>query len=744
MTKIYLKHGQKAPAWAHVETGPKGGKFYEDDAPPDPSEDIESEKNFPPEREAPTREQPGTQPVRHGMDEDSLLLEDYGLKPDQLWEVRAAAYGFAGAMAGFLGPNFARGNTEGAQQNWEMMRPWDKKMAAEYVMFTHYVMGPDPAPEDSPYYGYTARAHDDIAIELHHRGLQETGSGYLEEYKKLAEDPVRLYKWFKAGYDNDLDYYAWDHGRYMYPDDYVEYGSPGHDASVKKIVARFWKEAPAKDQWEVKEVAMNNVGRNQGGDEDKFGPNEIWSMATELAKKDGIDLAYADAFLRIGWCAYAAQYLQSGRLGQIMGLDYKDPLQTWANPVRNEDGKIVDNVTAMVEDYLMDIGKNDYRTYQNNPDEHTDLVGKIDIPANRYGPACSDPRVMAQTEAVGYYCGTGFNEMKGLLRGRGRYYQVMTGEKKPGEEGAPYVERSERGKALHHIANLDSLIRGNTLIEDREIFHGFANVEAFDRTEGIKVGDTISDRNYTSWSDDNWVSYDFTAAGNYAHGKIEAKSTWNPEGLPLVLHIKNAKGLHGVFSDGRERETVLPHGMHYNVTRIDDMDVSPYNGYNDDPTRFALDNSIKKKWRVITVEPVQDSWVKPMEDFQQKTTGTMSNILKTAVYKPVKMAEFNESPEGKRFRIEVVEKERMIPKSAYHVLQFLYGVTKDEFATMIEDWRSRDVDFHSADLVRQSEMLYTWLFRQGRPPAQVYQLENKDWNYYPEVPMEDELKVFHI
>lgn len=638
MTKIYLKHGQKPPAWAHVETGPKGGKFYEDEAPEDPSADVESgdesvtqAQHVHPDNLA--REQPGTQPVRHGLSEDELILEDFGLDKGRLWEAQAAAYQI-----------FSPYDTVGSHRSWDQFTPGEKKAAAEYVHFgdliEHYdqraAADPEDAdqdPEDQPekpsmakglFYEVMANV---MVNQMKYSQTQEdpTGEHHRERMAKVLEDPGDgpglMYWEFKKRFESECAWLIVEKCRsgWLNPEDQVRFDAQMDKVKTPKerdrvydgLVQTFHKLATQEEKTEIEKRAILRLDNPNYSLEGKMDLGGLRELAKTLFKDKGVDPDVLDPFQMMSLMAAASLSNEVQTVNRYRTMVAPPGLE-WTGPKTLKDGRAVTDRDTSIE-WQKENGRRKWWDYLHNPKMRPDLQGQVDVPIT--GQARSDFPDISETEydAFKEYTGTGFNEMKGVLRESGRYWEAMQPgydwkkEQAAGKENPIILNPHDRYKAEGQVEQIDKMMTRTTIREPREIFHGLADFKGLG-VEEVKIGDEIADKSYTSWSDDPWVSYEFTAHGGYAHGKIPPKTTWNPEGLPLVLHIKNAKGLHGIYSGGGEYETVLPHGMRYKVLAVNDTEISPFSSYGRDPVKDSLDPKVMKKWRVIDVEAVPDSW----------------------------------------------------------------------------------------------------------------------------------------
>lgn len=179
------------------------------------------------------------------------------------------------------------------------------------------------------------------------------------------------------------------------------------------------------------------------------------------------------------------------------------------------------------------------------------------------------------------------------------------------------------------------------LKEPRALFHGLMRLNDQGVSpvgvplDSVKPGDVLSDYSLTSWSENPWTAYNFTDPGKTPPSK---RGQERPD--PYIMHIKNVKGVRGLYLGGYEYETVLPHGMQYRVISVDkvpvspDAGISPRGSHESEKEYASRATSEKLEWNVITVEPVPgtDNEPVPEPDFSDYSCdGIRWNLKSTGI-----------------------------------------------------------------------------------------------------------------
>ncbi len=209
-------------------------------------------------------------------------------------------------------------------------------------------------------------------------------------------------------------------------------------------------------------------------------------------------------------------------------------------------------------------------------------------------PMSYDPTLDTnEYDAISYYCGYGYEEIKATLRPDSELDEDVRRTKTGMDDAA-------RKKVAMAVKRMDEVIARERIPIDCDVFHGLTSLRWMKGAEivpgspvDLHPGDLLRDESFTSWSMDPWTSYYFAGGGPDMMGSGR---------YPTVIRIKNPKGLPGIYVGGGEQEIILPRGASYRVTAVDEVAVHPRAGWNAQ-YRNRPDNQILK-WHVITVEPV--------------------------------------------------------------------------------------------------------------------------------------------
>lgn len=209
-------------------------------------------------------------------------------------------------------------------------------------------------------------------------------------------------------------------------------------------------------------------------------------------------------------------------------------------------------------------------------------------------PMSYDPTLDTnEYDAISYYCGYGYEEIKATLRPDSELDEDVRRTKAGMDDAA-------RKKVAMAVKRMDEVIARERIPIDCDVFHGLTSLRWMKGAEivpgspvDLHPGDLLRDESFTSWSMDPWTSYHFAGGGP------DMKGTGR---YPAVIRIKNPKGLPGIYVGGGEQEIILPRGASYRVTAVDEVAVHPRTGWNVQYKKRP-DNPVLK-WHVITVEPV--------------------------------------------------------------------------------------------------------------------------------------------
>ncbi len=253
---------------------------------------------------------------------------------------------------------------------------------------------------------------------------------------------------------------------------------------------------------------------------------------------------------------------------------------TWATKERKSKGEMAPTVR-------------EWERFHNRPEEEIRKLKAEGVPVPyEFDPDYSED----EKKSIYYYTGVGYRPIKIMLRDEKSLDEKQLQEKRD-------LTQAEKRDVYNVIKRIEAAIDRERVPVDDDIFHGIRHLREMGGPidpDSLRPGDVLQDSSFTSWSLDPWVSYEFTGH----RWKVRDP----PEGArqyPIVLRIKNPKGLPGIYVGGDEREIILKDRARYRVLAVDDVGVDPRVGWD----RYWRENPAGPEihWKVITVEQIPET-----------------------------------------------------------------------------------------------------------------------------------------